>query len=305
MNNTSKKYFYFPPYKKQFYFSEDLLLGSKPFNYIYAPYTWRLKLIWTLWRRFSILRNFFKCKINSLPKLTQELINTAELNNMIYQINTGTSGEEQKTTIYAYSANGTEYFIKGGKSKAACNLIENEALILNKISSFIDVPKVEQFVKTNGLTILMTEAIKAKKITDTKIDLAILQYIVKVSEIELTRRNGYIYCFSHGDCCPWNLLKREDESLVLIDWELAGMKPLGYDLLTYIFRTSFLVKPEESPALVLRENSAIISKYYQTFGISKYERYINLVSHVQVEYVKTKGSKSLIDNWTQLALISQ
>ena len=36
--------------------------------------------------------------------------------------------------------------------------------------------------------------------------------------------------FAHGDLSPRNVLKREDGSMVLIDWERAGIYPAGFDL---------------------------------------------------------------------------
>ena len=36
--------------------------------------------------------------------------------------------------------------------------------------------------------------------------------------------------FAHGDLSPRNVLKRADGSIVLIDWERAGIYPAGFDL---------------------------------------------------------------------------
>lgn len=36
--------------------------------------------------------------------------------------------------------------------------------------------------------------------------------------------------FAHGDLSPRNILKRADGSIVLIDWERAGVYPAGFDL---------------------------------------------------------------------------
>ncbi|MGH9210908.1 MAG: phosphotransferase [Acidimicrobiales bacterium] len=51
------------------------------------------------------------------------------------------------------------------------------------------------------------------------------RHLIRLLEAGPTR-----WAFAHGDLSPRNILKRADGSVVVIDWERAGLYPAGYDL---------------------------------------------------------------------------
>lgn len=303
----NRDYFYFPPHTKQFYFSKELFTyESKRLNlkYIYAPYTLSLKFIWFLWRRFYFIRYFFSCSSFSLPDLFYKISDLIDLENCFFQINVGTKGDEQKMTILAYNNEGRYYFIKAGETSVAINLIENEANTLSSLPFTLSTPKVEKFIKNPEFAILVTNVIIADKLTNIKVNDKILSYLFELNSINHSIINGYIFCFSHGDCCPWNILKCKDGTIFFVDWELAGMFPLGYDIITYIFRTNFLLNPNLSVKNILDSNYDYIRIYYSRFGVNDVKSYIKLISLYQTKYVESKGIKALSRNWIELSNIA-
>jgi hypothetical protein len=49
------------------------------------------------------------------------------------------------------------------------------------------------------------------------------------SLVRLVDKGPVRWSFAHGDLSPRNILKRPDGSVVVIDWERAGLYPVGYD----------------------------------------------------------------------------
>ena len=86
----------------------------------------------------------------------------------------------------------------------------------------------------------------------------------------------------------------------IFDWEMAGEFPLGYDLITYVFRTSFLIYPRKKVNAVLTENIKYIREYYKEVEVEDFNKYIAEIAIIQLNYVKNKGVASLMKNWEEL-----
>lgn len=68
--------------------------------------------------------------------------------------------------------------------------------------------------------------------------------------------------FAHGDLSPRNILKRADGSIVLIDWERAGLYPAGFDL-AFLWYTTGRV-----PGARARIEAAVAPAQRTTFWLS-------------------------------------
>lgn len=299
-------FYYFPPWRRQFFFSTSLVDADKSINYIYSPYNRKLKIIWSLWKKSYYLRQLlFKCSCKKLPPIFHQISQIIGSENHQYQINTGTPGPEQKFTMLVSGQNGQNIFVKAGISEKSIDLIKNENDILAYLSEKFYVPKVIDHFFSNGVQILLTEAINGKKYEGSNLTDEILAYLFSINKLSIENRDMFIYCFSHGDFCPWNIIYRNNSQICLIDWELSGMYPLGFDLIVFIFRTSFLLNPKKNIYTLLNENISIIQYYYQVFGIDDFKRYLNLIAINQSCYASDKGSVLLINNWEKLAKITE
>jgi hypothetical protein len=113
---------------------------------------------------------------------------------------------------------------------------------------------------------------------------------------------GLQVSMSHGDFCPWNFLKHED-ILSLIDWEMAAIRPLGYDLFTYIFQPTFLFSTVHGNNLlkILDENISFVKMYFSAFGIESFLPYLRNFVHIKIDYEREKdNSISLIEQYNNL-----
>jgi tRNA A-37 threonylcarbamoyl transferase component Bud32 len=62
----------------------------------------------------------------------------------------------------------------------------------------------------------------------------ILNLLTVLSRKTMVVHNGIKKCLSHGDLACWNIvMRRSDETLVLLDWEFSNMRSIGYDIVFY------------------------------------------------------------------------
>lgn len=73
--------------------------------------------------------------------------------------------------------------------------------------------------------------------------------------------DGLKTCFAHNDFCLWNMLSVNGH-ICLVDWEMAGEFPIGHDLFTYIFQTTFFIQNAVPTNIVLKNNLQLIKKYF-------------------------------------------
>lgn len=295
-------YYYFNPFSKQYYFQEGF--HRHPFFFtLFQPYSIIAKLSWWIFKKCTFVRVFF---IEKYPKEKLPIENIREhiTNDSIMAYNLGTPGEEQKTTILGYNAKDSEkFFIKYAVSKKAQALVNNEALTLEQIEALDFVPKLKLHVSNGKFSLIKTDFLEGQRVSKM-----ILNDHIKDILIELSKQKHCTFesdrfklqtCFAHGDFCPWNMMEKDGE-LKIFDWEMAGIYPIGYDLITYIFRTTFLLNPKKKPKVILDENKDFIIAYYKEFKISNIHKYIREIANMQVKYVKNKGMISLIQNWKEL-----
>lgn len=293
-------FYYFPPWRKQLYFSEELFPLNESASLIYHPYILISKGAWYLWKRSRLFRKLFTINRAQLPALFHEIIKNLSLEGWYFQINVGTKGIEQKMTVMAYSKEGKTLFIKAGTSLPAKDLIANEVEKLRKISSHLTTPKVLKSIESNKLSILVTELIPAKKVAFTKLNELTFKYLLEIGKTDYFQKDKIFFCLAQGDFCPWNLLMKESDELIVIDWEHSDYHPIGYDLLTFIFQTNFLINPYQKPSDILEANTRWITRYFLQWGVENFNNYLRLFVQIKINNELQKGKTTLLGKWRSL-----
>lgn len=288
-----QKFIYFPPHRKQFYFSEEIFSPKNEKTLLYTPYSKKSRIIFKLFLLIPPLRFLIKCHYNDLSLNVKTILDQIGCQNSLFQINLGTEGSDQKTTLVKQSEKQTSFF-KIGNTKQAFKLIDNEYLILKKLDGAFNSPKVLSFLDSSGYKMLETEYLKGKKIQSFVIDKRIIEQLINISQFELKDNEGKISCFNHGDFCPWNILEDGSSNLILIDWEFGGNFPLGYDLFTFIFQTSFLLHPEKTNQEIIQQNKIWIKCFFDRFKVAQVDIYLKDFIELKIEQERIKNKESIL-----------
>ena len=289
------RYYYFNPFSKQYYFPEGFQQHPL-FTSFYQPYTITGSLLWFVWKKLSILRRF--CREESvesvlpIDRFKKHLPSTA-----IMAINRGTVGIEQKMSILAHvPISGNEFFMKYAESEIARKNVDNEGKVLAQLHHLYFVPKLHLHVSEKEYTLIQTNILKGERLAKQKVDNQILAVLIQLSKqnvyTDRTFRFDLKSCFAHGDFCPWNMLLDENQ-LNVFDWEMAGSYPLGYDLFTYIFQTSFLLTPKKSFEKLLKQNLLFIEEYFNALKIENWQSYLQAFAAIKMQLETQKGKSSL------------
>ncbi len=299
MINKKNQFTYFPPTSKQFYFSTELLL-TKQYPLLYVPLTTKAKWLWKLMLSATFFRKLFTLPVHQLPKTLLEQISlVGNSKEELFQINIGTTGPEQKTTIIKHKHNQHTSFYKIGKTNLAKKLIENEYQTLSELNGKFYAPKVISFNPSVHYSVLETTYIMAEKLTKTKLNESVLQVLLDMANYKKSKENELLMCFSHGDFCPWNILHHQQQYYI-IDWEMAAQRPLGYDLFTFIFQTSFLLTPQKKITEIRTTASPLVKRYFKTQGIDNWLPYLQAFANIKLELETAKNNQYLITYYQQL-----
>lgn len=283
-------YISFPPGRNQFYFSEQLFGLKESVFWMYEPLTIKAKLIWYPILKSKWFRQLFRVSFDKLPSEIRDILEKLQIKNALVQINSGTKSRDQKTTLIVHNIKTS--FFKIGITERSKNLIQNEYNALKLINDTCNLPSPLNYYTIGSLTILETEYVKARKLPQVAMDEKIFSMILSVSLMNSQKVNDHIVAYQHGDCCPWNVLLKENGAVVFIDWELAGNYPLGYDLFTYVIQPQFLLNPKASNKDVLNRNANWIRAYFEEFGIEDWMKYLKLfvAKKIRIESVKDENS---------------
>lgn len=292
---STENYSYYPPKNPQFFFPKREFNSYKKY---YTPFSLKSKVFWFLYCNSNILRSFFIIKEDDIPLPISEIKKIAVFKNATYFYNIGTEGIEQKATIVV--SNKTQNrFIKFAQKEKAKELVQNESKILFflKEKAELNSAKILYSHSSNPTSYIVTELIDGEKVKFTNINQQILLLLLQISKLEQTNID-LKYVFSHGDFCPWNMLLNKHQEIVLIDWEMAGLKPLGYDLFTFIFQINFLLKPKLKVDKILQENCIHINEYFSNFQIKDWNEYLIKFAEIKIE--KEKSNPLLLLKYKEL-----
>lgn len=243
---------------------------------LYSAYGGMLsKIYWSLFKKFQLIRMLTSVKEESLP-FPYSIIQNCVGKNSLLAFNMGSPGAEQKISILGYDySTRSPFFAKFSQKKRAMELSKNEIQILTALKDTGIATTLFDYKITDSYVFLKTECVQGTRPQNRNINEKVVEIAIRLSKIHLTdlkEKENIQYSFSHGDFCPWNFLVC-DGNLRLIDWEMAADRPLGYDIFTYLFQTSFLFE-EKALTDILKTNESHINTYFQAFDIIDYYPYL-------------------------------
>lgn len=293
------EYYFFPPNEPQFYFPKENFKGCSSY---YTPYSVKSKIFWYMFENSSLVRGFFTIPEQDIPLQTDRIKTLLNLKNSTLFYNLGTKGPEQKTTIIADNKK-EKRFLKFAQKKRAIKLVNNEIKTLLELQENhkLNTAKVIAHESNNDFAYFITDVISGKKYNTTKLNDEVFNCLIKLAKTKPLLDAEIKETFSHGDFCPWNILRDSKTSkLVLIDWEMAAFKPLGYDLFTFMFQTNFLLNPKKSCNTIIEENLAYVNNYFNMFQIKNWHDYLTKFAKLKIVIEKDKETSLLFSKYNEL-----
>lgn len=298
--------YYYIHFNKPQYFFQEGYTKYPLFSTFYKPYTLTGFISWWLFRNIGFYRNKFKT--NDVNRFIPEKeIRRIVGNDAVMVFNTGTPGPEQKVSALGVEKS-DKFFVKYAQTEASKNNVTNEYSILKQIKGLSFVPQVLDFNRQDSGVLLKTTVFEGKRMGNISINEPVLNRLLQISEltIEANRvyKSGLKTCFAHGDFCPWNMMT-QNGSVLVYDWEMAGIYPLGYDLFTYIFQPFFLLGSKEGIEGVTDNNRSFITRYFNHFFISNWMDYLIEFCKVKIDIENEKGVKGMLINYKELMNYAQ
>lgn len=297
------RYFYIFPFKRQYYLPKEIV--EYPFfKTFFKPYSKLGAIFWWLWNNLSFFKYLFTVKEKEITDEISVIKKNID-KNIVLAINTGTKGFTQKITALGINKeNSKKIFLKYSNKKRTRELTTNEINILQLIEPYGCSPKLLFSKIDEHYVILITEYLEGKKFDNIKLDDNLLSLILKIADFDVALntsnvKQGFKLCFAHGDFCPWNLLE-VDNDITPIDWEFAKKYPLGFDLFTYIFQTSFLTMPNKTIPEIIRENESSIKRYFKNWDIDQWKPYLKEFSEIKLTRGDVKEESHLFQLFISL-----
>lgn len=216
----------------------------------------------------------------------------------------GTPGSEQKVTVFGFDPELDDYFlIKIANSDIAKRNVKNEYKVLKQLEHEDFAPKLLSHVANGKYVLIKTTVFKGVRYSDHRIDSNAAKILDKLTELTIitdrNMQNNLRTCFAHGDFCPWNLMNCHGKAKVF-DWEMAGNYPIGYDLFTFIFQTSFLLNPNKKIKTLLDQYRKIIDDYFEHMGINRWELYLIEFAKIKISLESKKETTRLSHSFKKL-----
>lgn len=285
------KYYRFKTHTTSYYFPE--LKKNQSYMYgLYSAYGSKIvKLYWWVFKNCFLVRTLHTVNEKNFT-FPYELIKTVEGENSLMAFNMGSPGTEQKISILGYDySTQSPFFAKFSQKKRAMELSKNEIRILTALKDTGIATTLFDYKITDSYVFLKTECVQGTRPQSRNINEKVVEIAIQLSKIHLTdlkEKENIRYSFSHGDFCPWNFLIC-DGNLRLIDWEMAADRPLGYDIFTYLFQTSFLFE-EKALTDILKTNESYINAYFQAFDTIDYYPYLKEFVNFKLKEISPDSS---------------
>ena len=296
-------YFRFKTFTTSYYF--PTLSNDKEYMYgLYSAYGGKLsRIYWNLFKKFSFVRMLSSVNEKKLP-FPYFTIKDCLGENSLLSFNMGSPGVEQKISILGYDNNkNTPFFAKFSQKPAAIILTKNEIEVYNLLKSSNLTPKLLDYKITDDYVCLKAEYIKGKRPETREINNDVVNLCLQLKDFHLesniNNSDGLVYCLSHGDFCPWNILV-DNGKMRLIDWELAKERTLGYDLFTYICQVAMLFEPEKELLHVIDSKINYVREYFKVCGVNDYLPYLKAFAKEKAEYEQGKGNNSMYEKYRKL-----
>lgn len=296
------RYSYLHPFAPQYFFQQECKKYSI-FKSFYQPYTIPGAVTWWLLKNFKVYRFVFS-KSDIEKYVPENHIRKILGADSIIAFNAGSPGPEQKITVIAIQ-NGNPVFLKYARTETAINLVENEYLVLLSLKDSNLSPGVIDHIAGDGFSCLKTEMLNGVRLSEKYLSSSLFKIIENISSFNVTcsysKPTKLKKSFAHGDFCPWNLMN-VDGTIKVFDWEMAGVYPLGYDLFTFIFQTSFLLYPGIRIEEIIRRNHIYITSF---FDCVDWKPYLAEFATIKLDVESRKNNKRLVPHYKRLSIYAE
>ena len=200
----------------------------------------------------------------------------------------GTPGIEQKISMLGLEADGRHFFAKYSTLPTAMSLSRNETKYLSILKDSGLVPQIFDMKEGKNYMYFRTECVEGKNPKVVRMNDSLLNLTINISKYFLN--DGDVKtALSHGDFTPWNVIITPDGDYKMIDWEMAEVRELGYDLFTYITHVGSLLSPNKPFTQLIEQNETYIDRYFSSFGIKDWSPYLKAFAKRRIFYEESKG----------------
>jgi thiamine kinase-like enzyme len=257
-------------------FFKNLMSNQGSFSLKHKIFKFILKFL-----PISLLRFLPNVKCCSVKIKDQVEIKIKEnINKKIKVINyiIGTKGPHQKIVTQLITVSGEKIYLKvGNKNVHELLLMENRVYNYLKNHKFnFNIPNLLFSVLDKELYLnALTEIVGEEAPLDFNKDIFTLYQDISEIELNSNLKFGYIeiaYDFSHGDFAPWNIKKNKEE-YIIYDWEYAGMRFRGYDIIHYVTQVENLINKNTLESSIIK-------------GILAAKKYVPYLEKFEDEYLK-------------------
>lgn len=301
---TFKSTYYFPP----------LTPDSRFIYSLYGNYGGRCaRLIWWLFCNVVPFRLLFRVEEKTIEGLS--LLKSLLGEDVIYGVNMGTIGPDQKMSVLGYhtnnqssSADKLRFFAKLSTSQRAKDLSRNEIKVYQALAGTGLVPDLYSYKDTDEYVFLKCECIRGEHVQSDVEESQAMSILKVLKDKHYTGTSSSFLtdndagetpiktCFAHMDFCPWNMLSFSGK-LHLIDWEMSAEMPLGFDLFTYLLQTSFLLDNTQSGMTVIEQHRSWIDEY---FAGEDWHAYLKAFVNYKLEFFSKGQNPLLYDRFSEM-----
>lgn len=299
------KYYRFSTFTTSYYFPE--IDADTVFLYgLYSAYGNKLsRWYWRKFQQSRLVRSLTSVKEERLPfpyAQIRELCGSEA----ILSFNMGSPGEAQKISMLGYIPSSKQpFFAKFSQKPEAMRLSKHEIEVLILLQDTQLVPRLFDSKIGDDYVYLQTEYVQGHRPYDTRLIDHVVDFLIKLSSFhypngEKTDTAGKRTCLSHGDFCPWNMLVQSDNSLRMIDWEMADERIIGYDIFTWLLNVTGLVTGKIPLHHIIEKNRKHIMRYFNALQISDYTPYLRVFVEQQIAICQWHNKKHMFAMYQEL-----
>lgn len=298
-------YYRFSTFTTAYYFPEIEDPDTTFLYGLYSPYGGKLsRWYWRLFKQSHLVRLLTSVSDNRLPFPYKQIRDLTGEEAML-SFNMGSPGKEQKISMLGYVPQTKQkFFAKYAQKPDAMRLSRHEIEVLRLLNDSKLVPQLLDSKIANDYVYLQTECVQGRRPYDTLLNNNVVDLLITLSSFHYpdssTQTTDLCTCLSHGDFCPWNMLMQSDNSLRMIDWEMADERILGYDLFTWLLNVAGLVSGEIPLYHIIEKNRKYIMSYFNALQIGDYTPYLKCYLELQVVNLQQQNKLHLLKRYHEL-----
>ena len=298
-------YYRFSTFTTAYYFPEIEDPDTTFLYGLYSPYGGKLsRWYWRLFKQSHLVRLLTSVSDNRLPFPYKQIRDLTGEEAML-SINMGSPGKEQKISMLGYVPQTKQkFFAKFAQKTDAMRLSRHEIEVLRLLKDSKLVPQLLDSKIANDYVYLQTECVQGRRPYDTLLNNNVVDLLITLSSFHYpdstNQTTDLCTCLSHGDFCPWNMLVQPDNSLRMIDWEMADERILGYDLFTWLLNVAGLVTGKIPLYHIIEKNRKYIMRYFNALLITDYTPYLKTYVDLQVKILHSQNKQHLLAMYQDL-----